>query len=126
MSALLRQRAGEMSLIGLDAAGRAAHPGSDASVEGESEPDRYSEAQVRKLGGEGKAFKKKDGTYSYPVADRRDLLNAVKAWGRAKPSEASAVKAFLKLRAHVMGLERLLPEGWRSKAKLPLASGGGS
>jgi hypothetical protein len=72
---------------------------------------------VTKLGEEGKAFKKRDGTYSYPVADRRDLLNAIKAFGRAVPSEAAALKRWLKARARVMGLERLLPMSWQSKAR---------
>jgi hypothetical protein len=100
--------------------GRRAHPGSDASVEGEEDSERYSDQQVEALGREGKAFPKRDGTYSYPVADRRDLLNAIKAFGRAKPSEASALKAWLKTRARVMRLESLLPVSWQSKAPAPV------
>ena len=96
--------------------GRRAH-GTDASVEGAEDKPRYTEAQVTALGKEGRAFRKKDGSYSYPVADRRDLLNAIQAFGRAKPSEASALKAWLKTRARVMQLESLLPESWQSKAR---------
>ena len=104
-------------------AGSRAHPGSDASVEGEEDEDRYTDDQVEALGKEGKAFPKRDGTYSYPVADRRDLLNAIKAFGRARPSEASALKAWLKTRARVMRLESLLPASWQSKAGLKTAGG---
>ena len=104
-------------------AGSRAH-GSDASVEGVEDKPRYTDAQVEALGKEGKAFKKRDGSYSYPVADRRDLLNAIKAFGRARPSEASALKAWLKMRARVMQLESLLPASWQSKAGLKTASGG--
>ena len=101
-------------------AGSRAHPGSDASVEGEEDEDRYTDDQVEALGKEGKAFKKRDGSYSYPVADRRDLLNAIKAFGRVRPSEASALKAWLKTRARVMRLESLLPASWQSKAPAPV------
>ena len=100
-------------------AGNRAHPGSDASVEGQEDTPRYTDAQVTQLGREGKAYKKKDGTYSYPVKDRRDLLNALAAWklGRVAKGEASAVKAFIKKRAVLLRLESELPEAWRSKAK---------
>ncbi len=108
-------------------AGTRAHPGSDASVEGEEDTPRYTDAQVTQLGREGKAYKKKDGTYSYPVKDRRDLLNALAAWklGRVAKGEASAVKAFIKRRAVLMRLEALLPKSWQIKvpATLPLHGG---
>jgi hypothetical protein len=102
-----------------------AHPGSSASVDGEEDKPRHTDAQVTELGHRGLAFKKKDGTYSYPVKDRRNLLSAIKAWklGRVAKGEAAAVKAFIKLRAHVMGLERELPEAWRSKAALTPVDG---
>jgi HK97 family phage prohead protease len=94
------------------AKGSRAHPGSDASVEGQEDQPRYSPAQVVALGKRGLAFKRKNGTYSFPCVDRRDLLNAIKAWGRAAPSEAAAVKAFLKRRAVLLKLDDLLPASW--------------
>ena len=104
---------------------RRAHPGSDASVEGEEDEPRYTQAEIDKLGAEGKAFKKRDGTFGWPTKDRRDLLNAIQAFGRAKPSEAAAVKAYIKLRARLMGYESLLPASWQSKAKLKYVDGDG-
>jgi HK97 family phage prohead protease len=92
---------------------RRAHPGSAASVDGEAEPDRYTDDEVQKLGEEGKAHKRTDGKYNFPIADRRDLLNAIKAWGRARASERVSVKAFIKLRAALMSLEELLPASWQ-------------
>ena len=70
------------------------------------------------MGGEGKAFKKRNGTYGWPIADRRDLLNAIKAWGRATPSEASAVKLFIKRRAIVLKLSELLPASWSPRTPM--------
>ena len=104
-------------------AGSRAHPGSDASVEGEEDEPRYSDAAVEALGKEGKAHKRTDGKYNYPIADRRDLLNAIQAWGRARASERASVKAFIKMRARVMRLESLPPESWQSKAGLKTAGG---
>jgi uncharacterized protein len=101
------------------AAGRRAHPGSDASVDGEEDAPRCTEAQIAELGRQGRAFKKRDGTFSWPLADRRDLLNAIQDFklGRAAQSEAGAVKAFIKVRARLLRLEELLPAEWQSKAK---------
>jgi hypothetical protein len=83
-------------------------------VEGQEDQPRYTQAQITRLGEQGKAYKRENGTYSFPIADRRDLLNAVKAWGRAAPSEASAVKTFIKRRAVLLGLAELLPPSWKA------------
>jgi hypothetical protein len=53
-------------------------------------------------------------SYLHLDGDRRDLLNAIKAWGRARPSERSRVKAWIKNRATVMRMERLLPSSWQA------------
>ena len=42
------------------AKGSRAHPGSNASVEGQEDQPRYTQAQIDKLGEEGKAFKKRE------------------------------------------------------------------
>ena len=98
------------------AKGTRALPGSAASAEGEEDQPRYSPAEVVALGKRGLAFKRKNGTYSFPIVDRRDLLNAIKAWGRAAPSEAAAVKTFIKRRAVLLGLDNLLPPSWLPRA----------
>jgi HK97 family phage prohead protease len=96
---------------------RRAHPGSETSVEGEEDTPRYTPAEVGALGRRGLAFKKKDGTYGWPVVDRRDLLNAVKDWLRAAPfPESTAVKEYVKTRARLLRFEELLPASWQSKA----------
>jgi hypothetical protein len=100
--------------------GARAHPGSDASVAGEEDTPRYDEAQLARLEREGKAFRKRNGTYGWGCADRRDLLNCLKEWNPDVP-EALVVKAFLKPRAIVMGLERELPRSWQLSAPKPVA-----
>src|SRR5262249_42398912 len=54
---------------------RAALAGSDASIEGQEDEDRYSQAEIDALGERGLAFKRADGVWDYPCVDRRDLLN---------------------------------------------------
>jgi HK97 family phage prohead protease len=98
------------------------HPGSDASVEGEEDGPRYTQAEVDALGEKGLALKRKSGPgYHYPIADRRDLLNAIREWGRAKPSERAGVRTWIRLRARVMRMENLLPKSWQ----MPLPPGHG-
>jgi hypothetical protein len=94
------------------AKGSRAHPGSDASVEGQEDTPRYTPKEIEALGKRGLAFKRRNGTYSLPIVDRRDLMNAIKAWGRAAPSEAAAVKAYIKRRAVLLKLDALLPASW--------------
>ncbi len=93
--------------------GLRSHPGSDAHTEGD--PPHYTDAEVEALGKKGLALKRKNGPgYHYPIQNRRDLAAAIAAFGRAPASEASLVKAWIKLRARVMGAEELLPAGWKS------------
>lgn len=96
---------------------RRAHPGSDAHTEGD--PPHYTDKEVQQLGEEGLALKKlRGGGFHYPIKTRRDLFAAIAAFSRALPSEREAVKRWIKLRAHVMGLQELLPISWQSKAKV--------
>ena len=53
---------------------------------------------------------------SFPVANRTDLENAIKALGRAK--DKAAARAHIEHRAKELGLTDLIPEGWADKADL--------
>lgn len=75
---------------------------------------KYTDAQVEALGKEGKAFKKPDGHYSFPVDDAGDLENAIQALGRAPEAVRDAVKAYIKKRAEALKATDKLPEDWRS------------
>ena len=72
----------------------------------------YSEADRKDMASDGRAMK--DG--SYPIANRDDLENAIKAIGRAK-NKAEA-RAHIEHRAKELGLTDLLPDGWADKADL--------
>ncbi len=52
----------------------------------------------------------------YPIENKKDLSNAIQAFGRAK--NPSAVKAHIKSRAKALGATDMLPEDW-SKAVMP-------
>jgi hypothetical protein len=74
------------------------------------EEREFSTERREELAGKGAAMK--DG--SFPIVNRVDLLNAVKAIGRA--SNRAAVMAHIKKRARALGLTDLLPEDWRESA----------
>jgi hypothetical protein len=60
----------------------------------------------KKMGKKGTAMP--DG--SFPIANAKDLRNAIRAVGRAK--DPAAAKAHIKSRAKALGLGDLIPDGW--------------
>src|SRR5437868_2902999 len=55
---------------------------------------------------------------SYPIENKSDLENAIRAIGRAK--NPAAVKAHIRTRAKALGATDLLPDIWKSESyKLP-------
>lgn len=52
---------------------------------------------------------------SFPIANKEDLQNAIKAYGRAK--DKAAAKAHITKRAKALGLTSLLPDGWNTKTQ---------
>ena len=72
---------------------------------------RYTYAEIQALGKEGLAHKRKDGKYNFPIVDRRDLLDAVLAIGRAG-SEAFSVKRWIVYRAKLLGMKSDIPKAW--------------
>jgi hypothetical protein len=78
---------------------------------------KYSSDDLTKLGKAGKAFLNPDGHYSFPLDDREDLENAVRAVGRAGASH-NAVRKFIIARAKVMGLSSLIPASWKPDGSL--------
>lgn len=67
---------------------------------------KFSKEEREKLASEGKALP--DG--SYPIDSKKDLKNAIRAYGRAK--NPNIVKAHIIKRAKEMGETSLLPEDW--------------
>jgi hypothetical protein len=48
----------------------------------------------------------------YPITNKDDLSNAIRAIGRTDPSKRPAVKAFIKKRAAALGLTSMIPADW--------------
>ena len=71
----------------------------------------FTDDERKKLASEGKAMK--DG--SFPIENKDDLENAIKAYGRAK-NKAAAKRHIIK-RAKALGATDLLPEDWAGSTK---------
>jgi hypothetical protein len=69
----------------------------------------FTQAQRDKAASSGAALP--DG--SYPIRNKKDLQNAIHAYGRAK--DKAAAKRHIVKRARALGLTSLLPEGWASE-----------
>lgn len=77
-------------------------------ISGEELNEReFSENRRKKLAKNGEAMK--DG--SFPIVNKEDLKNAIKAHGRAKDPEAA--KAHIKARARALKATNLLPDDWK-------------
>jgi hypothetical protein len=57
-----------------------------------------------------KGFALPDG--SYPIQTEKDLRNAIRAYGRAKPSQRAKVRKHITKRARAMGMVYLVPVEW--------------
>lgn len=85
-------------------------------------PDRSADA-MRKLVDRGKAMPApgQDRPGRFPIANREDLLNAIKAVGRVQPptEEArAAVRRFILKRARELGLANVIPPTWNADGSL--------
>lgn len=78
-----------------------------AALGGELQKRFFTQEERHDLALSGKAMP--DG--SFPIEDKEDLKNAIKAHARAKDPEAA--KQHIKQRAKEMGLESELPEDWK-------------
>ena len=74
----------------------------------------YSQAEVDELGKAGKAFKNPDGHYSFPIANRSDLLNAIHATGRSGLADKAPLRKYIIARAKALNASRLIPGSWSS------------
>lgn len=52
------------------------------------------------------------GDGSFPIANRRDLANAITSFGRTAPEKKLAAKRHIKRRARELGATDLLPDSW--------------
>ena len=68
---------------------------------------KFSAEQRRQMASEGKAMP--DG--SYPIANRTDLMNAIRSWGRGGADPK--VKEHIKRRARALGASDMIPDNWK-------------
>ena len=71
-----------------------------------------SEEARKRLAEEGKALP--DG--SYPIRNVDDLKNAIRAYGRSKPSDRAKVRRHIMKRARQLKQGDMIPDEWRSEA----------
>ena len=79
---------------------------------------KYSQADIDKLGKEGKAHKAADGHYHFPIDDHEDVKNAVRALGRAPASERPSIRRFIMKRAAALKATYLIPSTWQPGGSL--------
>ena len=68
---------------------------------------KFSAESRRRMAESGNAMP--DG--SYPIGNRKDLMNAIRSWGRG--GSDPKVKAHIKRRAKELGAEDMIPENWK-------------
>lgn len=67
----------------------------------------YSTKQREEMAASGEAMP--DG--SYPIANKTDLMNAIRSWGRG--GSDPKVKQYIKRRAKALGAYDMIPENWK-------------
>ena len=75
-----------------------------------------TEPQRQRLAREGRAMP----GGRFPIRNRSDLQNAIRAVGRARGGEQGrrAVRRFIMRRARALGLTNLIPDTWRPDGSL--------
>ena len=68
---------------------------------------KFSSKQREEMASSGEAMP--DG--SYPIANKTDLMNAIRSWGRGGADPE--VKAHIKRRAKALGLSDMIPDNWK-------------
>lgn len=81
---------------------------SDTQLDNHLSKREFNTEKRKKLADTGAALP--DG--SYPIVNRNDLKNAIRAYGRSNPSDREKVKRHIKRRAEMLGATRELPENW--------------
>jgi hypothetical protein len=68
---------------------------------------KFNTKQRKEMADSGEAMP--DG--SYPIANKTDLMNAIRSWGRGGADPK--VKAHIKRRAKALGAEDMIPQNWK-------------
>jgi hypothetical protein len=81
---------------------------------------KYSAEQLRSMLAAGKAMKNPEGEPSYPIGDKEDLSNAIRAVGRGSGNHDS-IRAYIKRRAKSLGASDMIPDNWSSSGSNKVA-----
>lgn len=81
---------------------------------------KYSAEQLRQMLADGHALRGPDGEPDYPIGDREDLENAIRAVGRGSGSH-DAIRAYIVRRAKELGLSDLIPPEWSAEKDAKIA-----
>ena len=68
---------------------------------------KFNSKQRERMAQSGEAMP--DG--SFPIANKTDLMNAIRSWGRGGADPK--VKAHIKTRARALGLSDMIPDNWK-------------
>lgn len=79
---------------------------------------KYSADQLKQMMSKGHAMKNEAGDPSYPIADKEDLGNAIKAVGRGS-APSDKIKSHIMARAKALNAEDMLPADWTSGSAKP-------
>lgn len=74
---------------------------------------KYTAQQMQDMMKSGKAMANDKGDPSYPIADKEDLGNAIKAVGRGGGSH-EAIRKHVMSRAKALKMDDMIPEDWKS------------
>jgi len=83
---------------------------------------KYTQAEIDALGAKGKAFKNPDGHYSYPIADKEDLANAIHAVGRGN-ADHDSIRRYVIRRAKALGASDMIPDSWKPDGSIKETDG---
>lgn len=82
-----------------------------------AEPDlvkaKYTAEQLRQMLKDGKAIKNAKGQPSYPIGDKDDLGDAIKAVGRGK-GDHNETRKYIIRRAKDLGASDMIPDSWNA------------
>lgn len=82
-------------------------------------PDLSTQGR-RALAQQGKALPDPEGGGRFPIRNRADLSNAIRAVGRAKGGEAgrAMVRRYIMRRAKALGLTSMIPDTWNADGSI--------
>lgn len=84
---------------------------------------KYSAEQLRQMLADGEAYKNANGEPSYPIGDKADLANAIRAVGRGG-ADHDAIRAYIIRRAKALGASDEIPENWNADGSLKALNDG--